>query len=388
MSKKLFRSIMLLVALAVLMIAIIIKFDAVISVFATILTILTPVFVGIVIAFILYPLSSLFEKLFSKIKSKKKEETAKKKSTINWRRVISMVISYILFILFVLLIFILLIPQISASVVTLSSNMNGYMENLENFLKNIAQNLNMEEVLFESTKKVVDLINDNISAILTGFIPQLFSLTLNLAHFVANIVIGLILSVYMIYDKDKILSRIKQLAKIAFKPKTFEKSCKVANITSKTFSRYIVSRFLDSFIIFVLCYISMLIFRFSYPLLISVVIGVTNIIPIFGPILGAVPSIFILLMIDPWQALGFTIFILILQQIDGNIIGPKVTGDSIGLPVWLTMISILLGGGLFGLLGMVLGVPLFGVFYKLIKDDTEKKLKNGEEEKNDQKQAS
>lgn len=123
----------------------------------------------------------------------------------------------------------------------------------------------------------------------------------------------------------------------------------------------------------------MLIFRFQYPLLISVVIGVTNIIPIFGPFMGAIPSIFILLMIDPWQALGFTIFILILQQIDGNIIGPKVTGDSIGLPVWLTMISILLGGGMFGLIGMVMGVPLFGVFYKLIKDDTEKKIKNAEE---------
>ena len=154
---------------------------------------------------------------------------------------------------------------------------------------------------------------------------------------------------------------------------------KVTNLTSKIFSGYISSRFLDSLIIGIICYICMVIIGFDYPLLISVVVGITNVIPVFGPFMGAIPSAFILFMIDPMEAVWFSIFILILQQIDGNVIGPKITGDSIGLPVIWTMVAILVGGGLFGVAGMLFGVPAVAVVYTLVTDEMNVRIKKNEE---------
>jgi predicted PurR-regulated permease PerM len=116
-----------------------------------------------------------------------------------------------------------------------------------------------------------------------------------------------------------------------------------------------------------ICFVGMSIFKFQYTLLISVVVAVTNVIPIFGPFIGAIPSICLLLLVDPMQAVWFTIFIIVLQQIDGNVIGPKVVGDSIGLPAWWVMVSILIGGGFLGVFGMLAGVPTFAVIYKMLK---------------------
>ena len=143
--------------------------------------------------------------------------------------------------------------------------------------------------------------------------------------------------------------------------------------------KFFEGKLLDSLIIGIICFIFMILFRMEYSLLVAVIIGLTNIIPFFGPFIGAVPSIFILLIISPLQALIFAVFILVLQQVDGNIIGPRIIGDSVGLSSLWIMFAIIVGGAYFGVAGMILGVPVFSVIYTLLRDFVNKRLEGDEE---------
>lgn len=155
----------------------------------------------------------------------------------------------------------------------------------------------------------------------------------------------------------------------------YEGSINILNMSHNIFGKFMIGKIIDSFIIGLLCFLGTRLLNIPYSLLISVIVGITNIIPFFGPFLGAIPCILILLVIDPIKALWFSIFILILQQIDGNIIGPKILGNSIGISAIFIMFSVIVGGGLFGVLGMILGVPVFVVLYNLISTFINKKEK-------------
>ena len=151
----------------------------------------------------------------------------------------------------------------------------------------------------------------------------------------------------------------------------------VAKLTSKMFNSFIFGKALDSLIIGIICWVGTAILKVPYSTLISFVIGITNMIPVFGPFIGAIPCIFILIFINPISAIEFSIFVLALQQVDGNIIGPKILGGSLGLPALWVMFAIIVGGGLFGVIGMFLGVPLFSVIYVLIRDAVNNKIRGG-----------
>ena len=140
------------------------------------------------------------------------------------------------------------------------------------------------------------------------------------------------------------------------------------------FRSFVNGRILDAIIVGLLCFIGMSIFGFQYPLLISVVVAVTNVIPVFGPFLGAIPSIFLLLLVEPMQAVWFTVFIIVLQQLDGNFIGPKIVGNSIGMPTIWVMVAVVIGGGTLGVFGMLVGVPAFAVVYRLVSEGVNRRL--------------
>ncbi len=408
MDKKLFRSILLLVACTVLLVAVVVKIDLVLDFFGRVLALLSPLFIAIGVAFVLYPLYKWFREVFIRfgvfLKSKKKKKTettkdqpetkqndskvkaavkktgylfSRKEKNKNSHKVastFSIIITYVLMISFVSAITWLLIPQLIDSITKLIEYLTGYLPKLEELLSKLSSKINIQETVLQSIETVFSTIISGLTAITQNIIPFLLEFTKNIASGVTNVLFGLIMSIYMILDKDRLVRSIANIFKVRMKEKNYVQLSSFVNSAASIFSRFITSRFIDSLIIGILCYICMLIFRFPYPLLISVFVGVTNVIPVIGPFIGAIPSIFIILIINPVQAFWFAVFILILQQIDGNIIGPKVTGDSIGLPVIWTMLAIIVGGGLFGVAGMLVGVPVVATAYNLIVKRTNAKL--------------
>ena len=190
-----------------------------------------------------------------------------------------------------------------------------------------------------------------------------------------NLIIGIIVSIYLLSDKEGFLAAVKRLSYAVLSVETAERARMGINFVDRTFMSFLNGKLLDSLIIGIICYIVCSILQMPFTLLVSVIVGVTNIIPFFGPLIGAIPSALIILMVDPTKCLIFVIFVIILQQIDGNIIGPRILGNSTGITGFWVMFSIILGGGLFGFWGLLLGVPVFVVVYSLMTNLIVKNLK-------------
>ena len=188
--------------------------------------------------------------------------------------------------------------------------------------------------------------------------------------------IGIIVSFYILGNKEKLNIQAQKIVYALSPKKYIENISNIYHLSSDIFGKYIIGTLIDSLIVGILCFVGMAIFKMPYALLISVIVGVTNIIPFFGPFIGGIPSFLILFIIEPIQALWFALFIFVLQQVDGNILKPKIIGNSIGLSGLWVMFSVIIGGGLFGISGMILGVPLFAVVYLIISDVIHKRLKD------------
>ena len=199
-----------------------------------------------------------------------------------------------------------------------------------------------------------------------------------IAKSIYNLIIGIIVSIYLLGDKEGHLAAVKRLSYSIFSVETAEKIRIGLNFVDKTFMSFLNGKLLDSLIIGIICYIVCAVLQMPYTLLVSVIVGVTNIIPFFGPFIGAIPSALIILMVNPTKCMIFVIFVIILQQIDGNIIGPRILGNSTGITGFWVMFSIIVGAGLFSFWGMLLGVPVFVVLYTLITKLIVKKLKRND----------
>ena len=206
-------------------------------------------------------------------------------------------------------------------------------------------------------------------------VANIANLSVQIGGVVFDIVIAIVLSVYIMYSKETLIAQLKKAIYAVFKKETSSNLVRFARESHRIFSGFINGKLIDSLIIGILCFIGMSLIDFEFTMLISFIVGCTNVIPFFGPFLGAIPSVLILLMVDPWQAFWFAIFVFVLQQLDGNVIGPKILGDSTGLPALWVMFAILVGGGIFGIIGMFIGVPAFAVIYKFTKEYLENKLK-------------
>ena len=394
MDKKLFKSLMWLITAAVVIVVCVLRFNRIGTALSLVFSLLSPLIVGLIIAFILNPAYEFFRKLYSgeskpklfiklgKLFRRKKapkpapvKKTKKKGLPKNFfPTVFALVTTYFIFLLIIILLFALLIPQLAESFSLFSSNIETYLSNLKTFLDSLAKSLNMEDTLYPAIENMVKGLLGNLSNIVVGIVPRIFDVTVSIALWTANIIIGFVLSVYILAGKKTLSERIRNFTEAVFDEKTNDRIYSVSSLTYKTFSGFITGRLLDASCVGVLCFIGMLIFGFDYPLLISVIIGVTNLIPFFGPFIGGVPAAFILLMIDPWEAVWFVVFLVVLQQLDGNIIGVRIVGDSVGLPPLWSLVAILVGGGLFGFAGMILGTPAFGVLYTLLNRSAEKNL--------------
>ncbi len=326
--------------------------------------ILTPFFIGFAIAFILMPLRNIIETRWLGGLSWKKKT----------KRTIAVISCIIIFLLLITVTLLMLIPQLISSVQTLVGNMDVYLRTLEDFVNRFQSNEEYSQVIDNILQSLFAQINTWMQQ-LSSLIPKVLNYSVSLISSVFNFFMGLIVSVYILLDEETFRSQIRKAIKALFSEKTSKRIFYVAELTGKMFNSFIFGKALDSLIIGIICWFVTSIMNIPYSPLISFIIGITNMIPVFGPFIGAIPSAFILLVINPMAALEFVIFIIILQQIDGNIIGPYILGDSMGLPAFWIMFAIILGGGLFGVIGMFLGVPLFAVIFTIGKEILKEKLK-------------
>nr|MBQ1578576.1 AI-2E family transporter [Oscillospiraceae bacterium] len=351
--------------------------------FRKLVTILAPFIWGLVICYLLSPLMRFLEERVFLPLGKRLYRKNKKGGAGKFARVMSILFSEIVLLLLIAALVYLIIPQILSSVQMLVQNSGTYADNVSKWLDGLLKNY---PELDSYVGGLFGNINANVGNWLeTRLLPQLGNLITSVssgvygfARSIYNLIIGIIVSVYLLADKEGFLAAVKRLSYAVFSVETADKLRQGLNFVDKTFMGFLSGKILDSLIIGIICYIVCSILKMPYTLLVSVIIGVTNIIPFFGPLIGAIPSALIILMVDPSKCLIFVIFIIILQQIDGNIIGPRILGSSTGINGFWVMFAIILGSGLFGFWGMLLGVPVFVVIYTVIQNLIIKKLKKSD----------
>lgn len=336
-----------------------------------ILGILTPIFYGLIIAYLLQPVMSFFERhcvrILEKRLSKQKPRRIRKIS-----RCTSIFITMMLALLMVVGLFSLVIPQLISSLTGIIQNLPSYLNNSNDWLIQVlSDNPDLagfvNDFITRLTNYMESWLQNDLLPQVNNIVSEVTSGVLGILNLVKNILIGIIVSIYVLYSKDSFAAQSKKLVYSIMRPAHANSFIGTIRHTHKVFGGFITGKLLDSLIIGMLCFICMNIFKMPYPLLISVIIGVTNVIPFFGPFIGAIPSAIIILLVEPITCLYFIILILVIQQFDGNILGPKILGGSTGISCFWVIFAILVGGGLLGFTGMIIGVPFFAVIYAGIK---------------------
>ncbi len=323
----------------------------------------TPFFIGIVFAFIVNFLMRAFENnVFCDLAHHKYPIMRK------LMRPLSLLCSYFLLFLFLALLLTVVVPQLVTSLSVLSGNIPGYLYSLQSEAEQLISKLNLDPAIIEAIngwfwqmmKSLPDFLLNMLKTV-----PQLAGMLVSLGGGVVNAVIGLIVSIHILLNKEILFSQMDRIVR-AFLPVQAAKQVRgIAVVASHIFTSYVSGQLLDALFVGIVSVLGLWLFRFPYALLIGVIMGITNIIPFFGPFIGAVPGFIILLMVSPVKAFLYILFVLVVQQVDGNIIAPKIIGESVGLPPLWVLFAVTIGGGLFGIPGMVLGTPVFAIFYFL-----------------------
>ncbi len=337
--------------------------------------ILKPFVYAFAFAYLLNKIVGFFARSMNFIYSKARKTAA---NITNTRPVkyISIALSYVVVLLVIYGFVSVIVPQLTSSVKDVMDNYQRYISAgtawFQGFIKryDFLQNFLVAEELEET---IVTLIN-YLMSLVKDFSPRFISFLERFANEVKNILFGLFISIYMLVGKERFKAQAKKLLAAFSGTESSRKILTVAHECDDRFGGFIVGKIIDSSIIGVICYICCLIFGFPFPALISFIIGVTNIIPIAGPFIGAIPSGFLILLVNPTKFIWFIIFVLVLQQLDGNFIGPKILGESTGLSAFWVLASLIIMGGLYGIFGMLIAVPLCSVIYYEIKLLTEKRL--------------
>ena len=325
--------------------------------------ILAPFVYGGVVAYLLRPLCNTYESFFTDVLPKRIKKMA---------NALAVGLSLVTGVLVVYTLIIMVAPQLYASALSL---WNSLPEKINEFIAWATNIFGEDEELLQMFNTASQLLyNELESWAQNTLIPQITNLVsgvgssvLKVVNFLYNLLIGLIVAVYLLGSRKKFARQSVLLVRSVLKPKWAEMFLEEVAFIDRVFGGFIDGKILDSAIIGVLCYVGCLIFKFPNPLLIAAIVGITNVIPFFGPFIGAVPSTFLILIEDPMKALWFVLFVVVLQQLDGNIIGPAILGDKTGLSSFWVLFTILLFGGLWGIVGMIIAVPLFAVIYDTIK---------------------
>lgn len=347
---------------------------------STVLNILKPVIFGLVTAYLLTPaLNFVEDKILVPLLDKCQVKKSPRRKKII--RAIGILITAFLFVALIYILISMLISQIVPSVQGLISNFDSYVDNVSNWIK---QMLEDNPDFGEYVTKTLDKYSSQFEEWLNELIPGTASLikTVSLSFIgildvLWDFIIGFIISIYVLASKEHFAGQAKKMVYAVFEKETANHIIRDFRFTHKTFIGFLSGKIVDSIIIGILCFIGTTLMGTPYAMLISLIIGVTNIIPFFGPFLGAIPSIVLIFVVDPMHPLNclyFAIFALALQQFDGNILGPKILGSSTGLTGFWVIFSITFFGGLFGVFGMIVGVPIFAIFYAAVRSVVNTKL--------------
>lgn len=363
----------LVLALSILFYNSISKMGAIFSSVRHFINIIMPVVYGTVIAYLLCPIVNFLEKkFFFPIINKLKIKSSKKiNKTI---RTLSVFISITLLILVIYGLLYMLIPQLIDSITTFAAKAPEYSANFQKWsMKLVHDNPIIEKYFLMASDYFMKFLNDLLPQV-KYFLTSLSSGIFDFVVVIKNVIIGFIISIYLLNSKELFNGQAKKLLYAVFKPRRANSLLNSFRFVHKKFSGFIIGKIIDSIIIGIICYIVTFFMKTPYNVLISVIIGVTNVIPFFGPYIGAIPSAFLILLVDPIQAIYFVIFIIILQTFDGNILGPRILSESTDLSSFWIIFAILLMGGLFGVVGMFIGVPIFAVIYTAITNYINKLL--------------
>lgn len=343
-----------------------------------VLSVISPLTYGAVIAYLLNPMMKLWETKVFKFKKAKKDRK-------KLRRVLSIIATYVVIAALISAFIILLVPQIVSSYNDLTNQFSTYMSSAlkwaDSFVsesplfsgkyENLSEFIDVNELtsdvksLISNSFKVLETVSDYLISYAGKFVVE-----------VKNVILGLFLSFYFLWMKEGLAARFKKLFAALFSRKAYINIVNVTRYTHEAFGSFLIGKILDSIIIGLLTFIVMGILRIPFYPIVALIIGITNIIPVFGPIFGAVPTGFIVLVAEPKKFLIFLVAVVVIQQLDGNLIGPKILGERSGISAMWIMISIVIGGGFFGVAGMILAVPTFVVIYTVVKQLCNARLKD------------
>lgn len=366
----------LVIAASIAFCFVLLKFKAIEEAFSMLLDILAPVIYGAVMAYLLSP---VFNRCVLKTEPVFTKWTKNEKQGMALAKAVATLASLVVLAAIVVGLFSMLIPEVINSIQTAVNSLPENMRNLSLWVSHtLENNPEAEQMAITALDRMYGwargVLEPNLDKIL-GIIGNVSSGVISVLIWFKNILIGLIVMIYMLNIKDQFVAMAKKITYGIFSVAWANRLIKETRFIHKVFGGFIIGKIVDSLIIGVLCFVCLSFMKMPYTLLVSVIVGVTNIIPFFGPFIGAVPSAFLILLVSPVQCLYFLIFILLLQQFDGNILGPKILGDSTGISSFWVLFSILLFGGLLGFAGMIIGVPAFAVIYRLVGDIINEQLR-------------
>lgn len=378
-SVQLGLSIFAVICLSILFFFFLYRIDTIVNIIGGIIKIFMPIIYGLVIAYILNPIIKLLEnKVFSKVltKTNLEKEQVKKHS-----RTYSIITASVIFFVVLYLLISYIIPEIIASIQILIGNVPNYINNIEEWLKGtLANNPDVSTQILNNyedmSQHILNILNDSIMPSVNNIIVNLSNGVVGVFKFLYNFIIGFIISIYLLSGKEGYLSQTKMTLYSVFKVKTVNIILAKARYINDVFGKYMMGVLLDCCAIGSIMFLFGIIFQMPYALLIAVICAITNAIPYFGPYIGGIPSGLLILLVSPPKAIIFAIFVVILQQFDGMYLAPKIIGDKTGLKSFWVLCAILICGGFFGFIGLLIGVPIFAILYKFARDYITGRLKN------------
>ena len=349
-----------IIAFAILFAALVFRFHEVWSLIEKLFGLASPFILGFAIAFLLGPVQEKFEWAL-------RRTLIRKPGREKLLHGISALFSLGLLITIIYLFLRIIVPQLVDSISSIIQYITRFLRANSGRLNEIL--LRYDFISLDGDELVVaweNIVSSQFSNI-TLVLDNLMLLSRGIVNFLYELLVGLITAFYILMDKDHLAAQIKKIGYSVMPREHIEQMIFWTRQANRIFAGFISGKILDSFIIGAICYFGMLIFHMEYSMLISIVIGVTNLIPFFGPFIGWVPCVLILLIVNPISALWFTVFVLVLQQLDGNVIGPHILGDSVGVSALSIMIAIVIGSGLFGFVGMLVSVPVYALLYAFVR---------------------
>lgn len=359
------QNILIIITYIALLILGIINFKHIVNFLSSVIDILMPFIIGFILAFVLnIPMKYYYKK--SNIKNEKKKKT------------IAAILAFLTFLAVIILLIIVIIPQVVENIKQLVTNMPDVIKQAKTWLDFILNEFNISSDVIKQAENMQNDVGKILFGYISSWAPNIASGVTSITTSIAHLFMGVIIAVYMLFSKEKLLSQINKVGQAYLDEKKYLQVKEICHLIAETFENFFTGQVTESFIIGILCYIGCKILNIPYASIAALIIGLTNIIPYFGPIIGAVISCVLILFVSPMKAIIFLVFSTCLQQFESNLIYPHVVGSSVGLSALWVLFAVTAGGGLFGITGMIFGLPVFSVIYELFRRSTNHRLKEKE----------